>query len=162
MWMENGELRSIFRAHQRRTHINCPSFVANNPDPLAAIWPNISPCSYFLCPFVLRIMNMAHCEKNERVKIEKCASFIIEIVHFLLLSERATCRFYWFCGASCWVALQGVFFFSCRFYFLMIELVMSLSLQAIVTPFFFFKVPLKKTSPSPIYYFQCSSFKILM
>lgn len=100
--------------------------------------------------------------KNMRVKIEKCASFIIEIVHFLLLSKRATCRFYWFCGASCWVALQGVFFFSCRFYFLMIELVMSLSLQAIVTPFFFFKVPLKKTSPSPIYFFQCSSFKILM
>lgn len=37
MWMENGELRSIFQAHQRRTHINRPSFVANNPDPLAAI-----------------------------------------------------------------------------------------------------------------------------
>lgn len=105
--------------------------------------------------------------KKMRVKIEKCASFIIEIVHFLLLSERATCRFYWFCGASCWVALQGVFFFSCRFYFLMIELVMSLSLQAIVTPFFFLsrsalRKLLQALSTKPYLFFQCSSFKILM
>lgn len=43
----------------------------------------------------------------------------------------------------------------------MIELVMSLSLQAIVTPFFFFKVPLKKTSPSPIYFFNVFPLKFL-
>lgn len=100
--------------------------------------------------------------KKMRVKIEKCASFIIEIVHFLLLSERATCRFYWFCGASCWVALQGVFFFSCRFYFLMIKLVMSLSLQAIVTPFFFLSRNFSKPYlPSPIYFFNVLPLKFL-
>lgn len=149
MWMENGELHSIFRAHQRRTHINRPSFVTNNPDPLAAIWPNISPCSYFLCPFVLRIMNMAHCEKHEGKNRKVCQLHHWNCPFFVTLRES-----YWFCGASCWVALQGVFFFSCRFYFLMIELVMSLSLQAIVTPFFFFQGPLKENFSKPYLFFS--------
>lgn len=160
MWRENGELHSIFRAHQRRTHINRPSFVANNPDPLAAIWPNISPCSYFLCPFVLRIMNMAHCEKNEGKNRKVCQLHHWNCPIFVTLRESYL-PFLLILWCKLLSGPAGSFFFLMQILFFNDWIGYVPFSAGYCDTIFFFKVPLKKTSPSPIYFFQCS-FKILM